>query len=870
MKKCLIFSLIFFAKVALSQVNDNFSDGDFKSNPQWSGSNSENDFTVVNNQLRSNSTNANSSFYLSTPNTLASACVWEFYCNLQFATSGSNYVDVYLIADQGNLQSASINGYFVRIGNTSDEISLYKRSGAASTNVKLIDGTDGIVASTSNNRIRVRVSRTASNMFTLERDVTGTSSTFVSEGTATDASFTSSKYFGLLVQQSTSGFFQKHFFDDFKVEPLLTDTAPPKLLSALVTGENTIEMLFDEPLLEATANLASSYHLDKGYGHPASVTIIGAERYLLTYATPFKTDNYTITATNLSDKNGNVIAGNNRIQFTYVQPYQAQKGDLVINELLADPSPQVDLPALEFVELWNHSVQVISLKNWKFSDATTAATLPDYRVQPDEYLILCAKADTAEFKKFGKVLGISPWPSLNNASDVLKIVSSAGRTIDSLAYRDSWYQHPEKKAGGWSLEQIDPEGICKGIQNWSASTDATGGTPGKRNSIYKKASSTDPLTLVEVAMKDSTTLTVLFNRTVDSLLSTRIENFQVNNGLGSPVALRMIAPEFVKAELSFSQIARGKTYLLTTRNISDCAGIQIQPGENALEFFIPNKIQKNDLQISEILFNPRAEGVDFLEIYNNSEGALDLKELSIATIRKDTLNSIRPVSSSTLLLEPGSYIVLTTDPEKIRTEYPGAKADALLKMSSMPAFNDDAGTAILLSGKTVVDQLSYHDKMHFPLIKEPEGVSLERVSFRIAANEPGNFRSAAASVGFATPGYKNSQAVPATAADAEVSLQSETFSPDNDGFEDALLINYKFPESGKVANASIFNDRGVLVKRLAKNSTLALEGSLIWDGINESNSRAELGIYTLYLEVFDLNGFSKKYRKSFVLAGKMQ
>ncbi|HEX8577101.1 MAG TPA: hypothetical protein VF677_12475, partial [Flavobacterium sp.] len=102
--------------------------------------------------MRSNSTTANSNFYLSTANTLATNCQWEFWVNLQFNPSSANYVDVYLTSDQANLQSANINGYFVKIGNTNDEVALYKRSGVAVT--KLIDGGDGIL-NTSNNRIKI-------------------------------------------------------------------------------------------------------------------------------------------------------------------------------------------------------------------------------------------------------------------------------------------------------------------------------------------------------------------------------------------------------------------------------------------------------------------------------------------------------------------------------------------------------------------------------------------------------------------------------------------------------------------------------------------------------------------------------------------
>ena len=96
MRKFLLFLSLFITKIAFSQLNDTFADGNFTQNPVWTADLGVN-YTVVNQQLRSNSTTANSNFYLSTPNNKALNCTWEFDVNLQFSTSGANYVDVYLI-----------------------------------------------------------------------------------------------------------------------------------------------------------------------------------------------------------------------------------------------------------------------------------------------------------------------------------------------------------------------------------------------------------------------------------------------------------------------------------------------------------------------------------------------------------------------------------------------------------------------------------------------------------------------------------------------------------------------------------------------------------------------------------------------------
>jgi hypothetical protein len=1670
MKNYLLLPLILCGNLAFAQLNETFNDDNLTSSPAWTGSNSANDFTIFNKQLRSNSSTASTDFYLSTPNTLAVSCQWEFWINLQFNPSSANFVDVYLTSNQENLQATNINGYFIRIGNTSDDICLYKRSGTAASSVKIIDGADGIL-NTSNNKVKIRVSRTNTNTFTLERDITGLGTSFVTEGTVVDGTFTSTTFFGIYVKQSTSSFFQKHFFDDFSVSPIVTDTTSPQLVSATALDSATLEIVFDEALDSISAKTAANYLINGGYGNPVSIkTTSDAAKYVLILSKALNTASYQVSASNVTDKTGNAISSNNTATFSYSKPYIPKKGDIVINEIFADPAPQIDMPSVEFIELYNTTMQSISLKEWKYSDPVSTGVLPADSISAGEYLILCAKADTNEFKRFGKVIGISPWPSLNNSSDIIKLSSPGNLTIDSVAYSDTWYPVAIKKQGGWSLERINYKSTCNGLFNWSASMDLSGGTPGKQNAIFienydqqnfiadsikrpsdstiivffnkpadlaslnnsfiispspgsiqsvsfdtnakqatllfssrftenttyqlhvtrlfdcagntvstnsfqfttpklpsprldtakifiteifadpspeiklplveyieiynpgqdtvnldgwtfsdptvkasiiasiqpkeylilcpaadtlqykpfgrtvgispwpslnnasdqialksfkgrlvdsvsyqdswhnnsdKKSggwalertdysslcqgrfnwtSSTDssggtpgrtnsgnienfdkipfkadsieilsdstvmvylnkpvdvstamnsfvltpastdvksaiaaistnqitllfkdsflpgtyyqliisglkdcasnsiipnssltfntpklppvrvdtakafimeifadpspevglplaefieiynpgkdtidlegwtlhassakttlkkvsilpnqyiilcpaadstqyktlgktigispwpalnnasgtvflksfkgrlidsiayadtwhsstakkqggwslervdytsvcsglfnwkssvdvsggtpgkinsvnleqydkiafkadsikrlsdtsinvffnkpvdistssaafsidqdaaiksfdfdsqslkatlvckekfkagtsyslaiallkdcagniiekrdlnfttpkappvrpdtatlyiteifadpspevhlplaefieiynpgkdtidldgwglsdpttqstlkkatiqpqqyvilcaaadtlqykpfgktiglnpwpslnnssdqlrlkshtgrisdsvsysntwhkndkktsggwslerinqqsfcsqsqnwmaskdtsggtpgrqnsvfeifknlPLTLLEVKLLDSVSVLAVFNRPPDSMTASNPNNYFVNNGTGKPAKVMSITD--TEFELKWeAPIIRGNNYAVRATDVTDCQGLPISSAHNSTEFYYPHRIMKNDILISELLFNPRTGGKDFVEIFNNSKNTLDLKELAIASIKApDSITSRKNISLSSVLFHPNQYLVLSTDPDNIKANYHSQNPQAFFKVASLPAFNTDKGSVVILSGENRIDQFDYTNKMHFPLIKDDKGISLERSLFDRPANEPGNFRSAAASVGHATPGYKNSQFTDTNfPGPEEIVLTSTTFSPDNDGFEDALQINYHFKEAGMVANVNIYDDKGALIKRLTKNTTLAVEGTLIWDGIAEGGQRAKIGVYIVYFEGFNLNGHTVKFRKPCVLAAKFK
>ena len=185
---CMMMFMSLFTK---AQLSENFNDGDFTANPAWSGGTS--DFVVNSSlQLQSNNTVANSNYFLSTPNSLATSAQWEMYIQIAFNPSSANYIDIYLTASASDLTLNTTTGYFVRIGNTNDEISLYRKdNGGVIT--KIIDGADGVL-NTNNNVMKIKVIRDASNQWILSRDLSGSGNSYTSEGSVTDATYISSVF----------------------------------------------------------------------------------------------------------------------------------------------------------------------------------------------------------------------------------------------------------------------------------------------------------------------------------------------------------------------------------------------------------------------------------------------------------------------------------------------------------------------------------------------------------------------------------------------------------------------------------------------------------------------------------------------------
>ncbi|WP_316804975.1 lamin tail domain-containing protein [Pedobacter nototheniae] len=867
MLKKLLISLLLLSKIAHSQVTDHFDDGDFSQNPTWLGD--ANSFKINGvRQLQSSGPQlASQTIFLSTASQHSLNAKWEFFVQLNFDPTATNLTRIYLLSDQPDLKTA-LNGYFVQIGETgnADGYHLYRQTGGTIT--RIIGGAPKPRANASVLLAKVKVTRDETGNWALYTDITG-GTNFNLEGNVNDKTFTNAAFMGIYCKYATASRFNQYIFDDFEVDDLIPDVTPPTLKNLAVASASSLDVSFSEPLDNSTALLTDHYNLSN-QGHPVKVEVTSlANTYRLTFSSAFETQNYSLIVNGVADKKGNIIASNSSINFFYIKPYTAQYGDIVINEIFANPTGNTSLPQKEFVELWNTTNEYILTKGWKYEDQTSAFVFPTDTIRPNQHLILCAKADTTLFKTYGKTIGLSPWPSLNNDRDVLTLTDASGVAIDKVAYSDRWYKDDTKKKGGFSLELIDPKNVCTGIQNWMASNDAAGGSPGKPNSVYHAQMSAEIPKLLHADINDSVTVFVQFSKAVDSLSASKIINYSINNGIRIPVGVNVPGPLFNAAVIKFaSPLTRGVEHTLLIEGVIDCAGNLVAAPDNTAKLFMAKKIGVNDLLISEVLSNPKVNGVDFIEVYNATDHVLDLKDLQLANVdAAGKVANVKTVSVTNLLIPSGAYWVLSNNSDRVKTDYFSEYPEHFTQLGSMPVYNNDKGAVVLLSNNLTIDRFDYNAKMHIPLLQNADGVSLERVSFTKGANEDGNFKSAAASVGFATPGYKNSQEL--NGEESYVKLLSKTFSPDHDGFEDLLQLDYQLTENANLATINIFTDKGILVKKLMQNQTIGTKGTVFWDGLNENGQLANIGIYVVTFDVFDLGGSTKRHKNTCILAAKL-
>ncbi len=840
-----------------AQVTDDFSDGDFSQNPTWTGSTDL--FTVNSNfQLQLNAEGAGTA-YLSTPITEYESMEWRFWIREAFAPSGNNFTDVWLCADNPDLTLVS-QGYFLRFGEAGnrDAIELFRKDGTEQHS--LCRGTEGAIASAFAVAVKVTCDREGHWVLQTCYDNSGI---YLIEAQAEDDNLSRMGHFGLCVTFTASNA-KKLYFDNVYVGPHIADHDPPLLLTCEVLDLTHLQLSFNEALDENTALNSSNYSIDQGLGHPVSVSlgdnlatvVLQLEREISNGV------NYTITVSGVKDLWNNTMEPTT-LAFSI---YEASEYDIVINEIMADPNPVVGLPEWEYVELFNTTEFSIDLKDWRMQIGSNDNAFGSFVLPPHSYVILCHNDAMAELQQYGACVGFGSF-SINNSSSVMCLYNDQGALISRANFSSTWYHDANKPDGRWSVDQIDPLNPCAGASNWTASEDASGGTPGRVNSV-DAVNDLKPK-VDRVSMFSNYIVQLWFDQQMDAGSLLDLSHFLVEELQAHPQQININPADPNYVELLFEPIfEEGIVYTLLINSVSNCVGTTIE-ADTKVQFGIPNEIAEGEILINEILFDPIAPGVDYVELYNNSDKTFDISTLMLGVIRQSFPNptdtTLKEIIADSRLLLPRTYVLLSTNSQIVGQQY-DCPTDNFVQMASFPSYANAGGTAVLM-GKdgTMIDAMAFSEKMHYPLLKVTKGVSLERVSFQQPSMNADNWHSAAERVLFGTPGYENSMAQHADDSNDEISITPDIFSPDGDGFDDACFINYRFEEAGYTMNIYIFNVAGQLVRHLAKGELVGREGSVIWNGLDGNGNKVPVGVYVAVTEVFNFSGTVKQFKNAAVV-----
>lgn len=563
-------------------------------------------------------------------------------------------------------------------------------------------------------------------------------------------------------------------------------------------------------------------------------------------------------------------------------PLLVDSNDIVISEILFNATSDGD----EYVEFYNQSDKIIDLSEMKLAkwDDSKASNLDmkDFIadsdrpiiVYPNEYFVLTKDKEKVlsqkQVAKPDNIFNTDQFLSLSSSEDRIYLLNRGDRIIDQAYYQESFHNLNLSSFDGVSLEKtnLSDDGFCP--MSWHSASEESGfGTPTSINSQGTANATNGAFAVANSYFIDSLSVKIRFNQNVSPYYQATSSNFFLNQLNPDTVIYN---PGHASVQLNFTQaFAENTKYELEIKdNITTCSG-DVLDISTLYYVGIPLKVDSNDLVINEILFNPLGDNKTYIECYNKSNKIIDLSEIKLGVLDDDEINPRDVISEELLVVFPEDYFVLTKDKENVIEQFYVKNPSRLFETSELPSFSSSNDYVYILDrGDRIIDKAYYNSDFHNPILSDNEGVSLEKINPDLDALSASSWHSASQSSGFGTPTYQNSQFSDSDAkANQTISFEYETFSPDMDGYNDYLIINYKLEKSGYAASVKIYNSKGQPIIDLVDKEFTGLQGQWTWEGRDSNQKSSPLGIYILVFEFVHADGEIIQEKRVCTLAGKI-
>ena len=441
------------------------------------------------------------------------------------------------------------------------------------------------------------------------------------------------------------------------------------------------------------------------------------------------------------------------------------RNDLVINEIMYAP----DSPAPEWIEIFNRSQKAINISGYNIADnSDTSRIINTSRIlNAKEYFVFSSDSTITDFYNLPSEYSTGGLPTLNNSGDKIILLDSLYRVIDSLEYSPGW-----GGSSGKSLERIDPEQNSDNPGNWDTSHDFLKATPGKINSVTQKDYDISADNILfspsNPVIGDNVSISALFKNNGKNPISFSTSLFEDTKGdsLKNKQLDKLNNQDLAKGDsviLKFNYkitvIKETHSFIVEINSTSD----EDSTNNKTYKTITPG-YSKNSLVINEIMYDPGKNEPEWIELFNNSNVNINLKNWKIVNL----IPSIHEYSLSATdnFLAPNNYLVIAADSSIFKMHKELKSSSIILNFGSLN--NNFDGIAIRDLNNNLIDSLVYSSDWG-----GSNGISLERISTLNDSNNRFNWATSKNITG-STPGQINS----VSQKDFDVSVGRIIFSPD--------------------------------------------------------------------------------------------
>ena len=500
------------------------------------------------------------------------------------------------------------------------------------------------------------------------------------------------------------------------------DTTAPFVESVIIIDTETIQVTFSEPM-DTSGWSNPSWEVLPFNNAYNGVWAAQLNSVTLTMTSPLLPSSYyQLQMNGISDCSGNEIVA---VSIEFALGVSPEPGDLIINEIMADPDPSIGSPSVEFIEIRNQSENLLDLTNLHVNSGffTTQVTLA-----PNSFLIIADTENSTAFNGAIPTAFMESFPGLTNSGLLLSLYNDEV-LLDQLEYSLEWYRDENKIDGGWSLERINPFAPCSGRYNWRASNASIGSTPGAENSVFSAASNGAP-GIVEYGVLNDTTIYIAFTESMDTLSVLNLSS-TLGNGVIAINPMWNIDRDVLTLSTSTPLVAE-LIYTLSLTGLTDCDGNAC--AASSLNFIRGLLPASGDTIINEIMADgtdgeqTASPSVDFIEIFNRTNNLIDLTRLKVNN----------GFFSSQILLQPDSFLIITdsdSDPAQFFA-YPN-----VAYMEGFPLLTEDGTNIHLILDNDTLETIRYSKAYYNNAEKEAGGWSMERVNPDDPCNSYDNWRA---------------------------------------------------------------------------------------------------------------------------------
>ena len=527
--------------------------------------------------------------------------------------------------------------------------------------------------------------------------------------------------------------------------------------------------------------------------------------------------------------------------------------DIVITEIMAKPNPSVQLPEVEWIEIYNTTDRTLTLEGCKISSPAKTGTLNDYILEPHDYTVLCSYNAMLELSALTpKICVVESMPSLNNDGTLLTLKNKQNHTISLVEYSTDWYDsEPFKANGGWSLERRDPTNPLSNSTTWAPSIDPRGGTPAEINSIA--CSMPDELIprITSFGVENNRSILIYFNKSMQGEIIELQKSIAIaGNSLKS---LNWITPQRQTLNIYLTEPLDSTYAIDITFSDMRCVSDWSMP-DTTITLALPHQAQYMDIIFNELMPYVSNGNSKFIELYNNSDFYLDLNHLMLSNRdENNNLKGSKILCTTSTILPPHQFAVISSDTSAIHCAL-GVNPQSIYFVSALPSMPATEGMLVLADrGGNIVDEIHYSDSWHHPQLSDLHDISLERIDSMAPTQSSDNWSSCSIKN---TAGWQNSQSINIQngVSNKHFWLENNSFSPNNDGHQDHLIIHHNLPSAGYTISINAYTRNGAHVCHITDNQLSTPQSYTLWNGTNSNSETIPAGLYILVIQATHLNG----------------